>query len=670
MRPLLEKYAGGRIPPLVAPPGQPVERGLLVEDFVKLFQRGFSITYSIPLGMLVANEAWEPIETKWARANYSLNTYMKPDWTPFCAAIREVPAGNAECEACDRRFAVKAEQAGDVIAYLCSHGMVDFAVPVFVNGTAVAILLTGQRKPKPGTLWSPAFLEDGGPFQGTQEGESGQEAWAVSKRRIAETEIRLGMRRGQLASKVRAARGVFGEVDASPADVQAIMDALRGAGRHLSQLASATFELEKAKIVAWIRGKVAESLRALTGDAPRFDKFWDSISSALDLVARYFRFDYALVVSCKRDPSPHMTLVAYAPKDKRPQSPVDGVSLEMGQFRSLMEKASSSPELVPIDPGGLGPHLTAVTTTPAEQLGLKNAVVVPANYSPTSATFAVMGGRSGGFSIRDMTNIDRQAFKDLVAALSMVVKVARLVEDLQCEVARHASFLLDVAHDIRNPIQNIVLKAERLRRGLFRAEDLVYHVRRIGAQARRLSLLSERAWALEQIERGTFKVDKVGQVQIYAVLKECADSLMDLATLRSVTISIGPELQNWPVMRIDKGFLTQALLNLLDNAIKYSRRQTEVRIHGKHDNEARYISVVNQGAPIMPDEYEKIFEKFYKTPAAQAWIVEGVGVGLSIVKMFADTYGAVTVRSQPVVGTRDYVTEFVLKIKKEGTEYV
>jgi signal transduction histidine kinase len=334
-------------------------------------------------------------------------------------------------------------------------------------------------------------------------------------------------------------------------------------------------------------------------------------------VARYFAFDYAFVVSCKRDPTPHISLLAYGPEDERPEGTTEGVPLDRDQFRSQMGRAKSNPELEPMDPGPLAPALAVLTKTSVERLDLKSAVVVPTDCSPTSATFVVMGRWSGGFSIRDMTDIDRQAFHDILGALSMVVKVARLVQDLEYEVGRHAGFLLDVAHDIRNPIQNIVLKAERLRRGLFGAEGPAYHAKRIATQVKRLHLLSERVWTLDQVERGKFEVDRAAKVQIYDVLKECSDSLGDLAAQRSVTISIDPKLQDWPALRIDKAFLAQALLNLLDNAVKYSRKGNVVRINGKEHSRARDISVVSQGVPIFPHEHEIIFEKFHSAAEPQ-----------------------------------------------------
>jgi hypothetical protein len=82
------------------------------------------------------------------------------------------------------------------------------------------------------------------------------------------------MKRGLLTSMVRGKRRVRGRVDVSPTDVQEIMDHLGEAGQHLSHLASTTFQLEKARVMGWIHGKVAESLKALTGEQSQFAEFW------------------------------------------------------------------------------------------------------------------------------------------------------------------------------------------------------------------------------------------------------------------------------------------------------------------------------------------------------------------------------------------------------------
>lgn len=672
MEELLEKYGGGRIPPLVSPAGQPVEKGLLNGSLVAIYQRGFSGTYSIPLGILAADEVWQPVEQKWATANYSLNAYARRDWSPLCQTIRSVDAGDRACEACDRKSANKAERAGDVIAYLCCHGMIDFAVPVFVDGTAIAVLLTGQRMPRPGTAWNPEFVTNEGLFRPLNEGEEGVEAGPESNRRIAEAEQALGFGHGQLTSAVSPALRQATHADVSPLELETIIESLRKAGMHLSQLATATFQLEKARVVAWIRARIAESLKALTRQVPAFEDFWPSISSALALTNKYFGFDYGVIISCRRAPVPHFELLVSARENPDFTKAVAGLEVTGQEFDHLLDVVSSTREAASVDPELLARALAAATGRPLRKMNLKNAIAVSAGRSQRSLAFIALGHRGGDSWISRFTDVDRAALDDILAALSMVTNVVRLVGELEFAAQKQASFILDVSHDIRNPIQNIVVKAERLRSGGLTPDELSHHARRIGTQVKRLHLLSERIWTLEEIEQGRFAIDPQARCQVFDLLKACADSLLESAASRSVTLSIDPGLQKWPPLWIDPRFLTQTLLNLLDNAIKYSRTGTEVRVDGKDEARERRLSVVNRGVGILAEERELIFQKFYRTPAAQAWVLEGTGIGLSIVKKFAETYGRgqIMVRSQRIVGSRDSVTEFIVILDKEITEHV
>jgi len=276
-----------------------------------------------------------------------------------------------------------------------------------------------------------------------------------------------------------------------------------------------------------------------------------------------------------------------------------------------------------------------------------------------------MGRVGEDITMTGLRDIDREALGQVLADISTVAQVALLVEELRFAADRQASFVLDVSHDIRNPIQNIVFKAERLKSGFVETEDIPRQAKRIAVQVKRLHLLSERVWTLEALERGTLKLAKPVKLNVYDVLRECRDSLVDLAEVRSVTMSIDSALQAWPALPLDRRFFTQAMINVIDNAVKYSSPATEVRIDGREDADLWHIAVANRGIPIREDEYDRVFERFYRTLDAQQYVREGTGIGLFLVKRFADTYGRVRVNSQPISGTSDYVTEFVLSLRKE-----
>lgn len=667
MENLLNKYAGGRIPPLVPPAGEPDENGLLDGDLVAIYQRGFSVAYSIPLGILAAEKVWNPVEAKWQNANYiyNLNEFTKQGWISFCQEIRKISEGDKACEHCDRFLAMKAEQEGGIIAHICCHGMIDFAVPVFLDGVVIAVLFTGQRKPKPGSFWSPKIIKEGGFYRPLLKKEEGIDIWPNCAEMISQAETRFGLPKGKLFSLLDEDVRKYPGVEVSPTDVERIRTQLTKASEHLSQLSTTTLHLEKAKLVAWIRSKIAGTLKSLTVEPPSFEEFWQSVSSVLTLVSRYFGCDYAAILSCQEDPEPSLKVLTQSGKGDYEGTGVQEIRISGDKIHRLIEIANLTDEVQDIDASLYASVLEAPLKESFAYRDIVRSVSIPAGSSKTRASLIVMGRTEKDFYSDLLPEIDRQALREVIGDISLVIAVALLVEELKFAVERQASFVLNVSHDIRNPIQNIVVKAERLKSGLVKVEDIPYQAKRIAALVKRLHLLSERVWTLEAFERGTFEVEKGARLNVYDVIRECYYSFLDLASGRKITISIKPELQQWPALNLDRRFFTQTILNLLDNAVKYSRIGTEVRVDGKEDMYGWHISVGNRGRPIKHEEYGKIFDRFFRTIDARLHVREGTGIGLFLVKKFADIYGEVSVNSQPIPGSRDYLTVFTLSIKKE-----
>ena len=108
---------------------------------------------------------------------------------------------------------------------------------------------------------------------------------------------------------------------------------------------------------------------------------------------------------------------------------------------------------------------------------------------------------------------------------------------------------------------------------------------------------------------------------------------------------IAPEL---PTARIDNNALTLAVLNLIDNAIKYAAegKRIEVATHAVGDR--ILITVRDHGPGIEADEHERIFERFYRAKAVRLKPIRGSGIGLALVERIASAHhGGVTVDSAP-----------------------
>jgi two-component system phosphate regulon sensor histidine kinase PhoR len=98
--------------------------------------------------------------------------------------------------------------------------------------------------------------------------------------------------------------------------------------------------------------------------------------------------------------------------------------------------------------------------------------------------------------------------------------------------------------------------------------------------------------------------------------------------------------------------LEQALVNLLDNAIKFSPANSSVRVEAEIAGSEIVIRVMDQGGGIPPEHLDRIFERFYRVDAGRSRKVGGTGLGLAIVKHIAQAHGGrVTVSSTPGGGS-------------------
>lgn len=267
------------------------------------------------------------------------------------------------------------------------------------------------------------------------------------------------------------------------------------------------------------------------------------------------------------------------------------------------------------------------------------------------------------------------------------------------------NFVSSVSHELRAPIASVRLMAENLERGkVTGADKLQEYVRFIGQECRRLSALIENVLDFGRIEQGRKQYefeptdlgklveDTVRLMQPYAEergVKLNADCGLSIAESPAAASEgrihppcsppfvFGDKSLAVPVeLNLDGRAIQQALINLIDNAIKHSPGGAEVSItlNGRarllpnpNQNEAAEsrlggslalpdavtISVTDHGPGIPRDEHEKIFERFYRRGSELRRETPGIGIGLSIVKHIVEAHGGrVWVESEPGKGSR------------------
>jgi two-component system phosphate regulon sensor histidine kinase PhoR len=155
----------------------------------------------------------------------------------------------------------------------------------------------------------------------------------------------------------------------------------------------------------------------------------------------------------------------------------------------------------------------------------------------------------------------------------------------------------------------------------------------------------------QQIEAGHRQYAFTSE-SLESVAQEVVAHLAPIAEARGIRIDIQVE-GDTPSVRIDRAAIADAIENLVENAIKYSRNGTRVALRIHADGERVCVEVADQGIGIERDELSRIFDKFYRARRGDLQSVRGTGLGLALVKAAAEAHGGVVdVESEPGVGSR------------------
>jgi len=661
---LLQKYAGGRIPPLVDV-NDPAA-GLIHSDLLRIYHRGLRSLHSIRLGILLMAPGANSLYEKWFKGYFGLNEWAREDWPSFCKTLRKREAGEQACDSCDRYRAVMAEREGRAIAYLCANGLIDFAVPVSVMGQVIAVLLSGQCQPQPGRVWNPELIQPNGCFRPLEPGEVGVDAWSESQQRINAIEQATGLSSGTLLERLQEDVASQHTTQITPAGVEAMLNQIQLAGQLLSDLASLTFERDKSNLVGWIRGQIAGSLKPLSSAPAPTHAVWQALSVGLGYMACYFGLDYALILACDgnlKERQPVLCQFGLPEGQRWNWDDKPGVEEALSRLRNTVRGQEKFIPLVLKDYVEI--PLFAWLRERHARRGTKTALaaslVATAEDVPP---LLILGRFDQDVDPETLLPIDRAALTSIVGDISLVAEVVMLVERLRQQARQRTRFIQDVAHELYNPMQNIIVQAIRL--DTAPVSEVWRLARGLVADVRRLQRTSERVWALENIDQAAYAPERTEWVNVHQVVMNCRKSLAELAEEQGIEIQVDPDLSKCPKVRVNKELLVLSIQNLIDNAVKYSRPKTTIRIEGKPTAEGMCLSVGNRGIQIQPEDFERIFERNYRTKEARLHRPEGTGIGLCLVKAFADRYGGIEVRSTPIEGTRDYLTVFKLTIRERS----
>jgi two-component system phosphate regulon sensor histidine kinase PhoR len=214
-----------------------------------------------------------------------------------------------------------------------------------------------------------------------------------------------------------------------------------------------------------------------------------------------------------------------------------------------------------------------------------------------------------------------------------------------------SEFVSNVSHEIRTPLSLIGMFAETLEMDRVKTEEKkkeYYQI--IGKETARLSRIVNRILNFSQLDAGkkTFNFEPIA---INALCREILDPYADHLKAKGFTFSFLGE-SRLPAIQGDRESVSEAIINLLDNAVKYSRDEKEIRVRTLIDHEYVYVEVTDKGIGIDRYHQRDIFDQFYRAPTGDVHTTKGTGLGLTLVRKIMEAHhGKVSVESAPGKGS-------------------
>lgn len=253
----------------------------------------------------------------------------------------------------------------------------------------------------------------------------------------------------------------------------------------------------------------------------------------------------------------------------------------------------------------------------------------------------VLGVKGPEDAKQHLTSEQRQLMDAFASQAALAVERAQLSESVrQAQVVQateklQTALLNSISHDLRTPLVSITgalssLEEDRGQLDEAAQRNLIENARE---EAERLNRLVGNLLDMSRLEAGALRVaQELCDVQdvIGAALEQLNDSL----SRRAVVVNMPPDL---PLVPLDFVLIAHVLVNLLDNAIKYSPADQPIEVEAHIASGHLEIAVADHGPGIPPDDLTRIFDKFYRVQ--RPGNVSGTGLGLSICKGIVEAHG-------------------------------
>jgi len=208
------------------------------------------------------------------------------------------------------------------------------------------------------------------------------------------------------------------------------------------------------------------------------------------------------------------------------------------------------------------------------------------------------------------------------------------------KISEHTTdFLNNMTHEFKTPLTNIALAGRMIvtDSNIIREDKIKHYSGIILEENEKLRLQVEQVLSMTALERGEIPLQKT-ELDFHQLVR---DSLKCISIqIENKQGSVKSELSaERRIVMGDKTHLTNAICNLIDNAIKYSGEKPELTIQTSDSNQNLILKVSDKGIGIEKEYQKKVFDKYFRVPTGDVHDVKGFGIGLAYIKAIVELHG-------------------------------